>query len=225
MSKIIKISQLNKSLIREKKKENILQNINLTINQGEMIAIMGPSGSGKSTLLGIIGTIDSYDSGEYLLDDTNIKDLSEDKLAKYRNENIGIVFQSFQLLENLSAIENVMAPMFINKKIKNHKQKALDLLDKVGLLDKAYNLPKQLSGGQQQRVAIARALANDPKILLADEPTGNLDSTSGKQVIDLIKKLQSESKLTVILVTHDPNIASNANRVIYIVDGKIHEQI
>lgn len=221
MEKFFEVKNITKSLVLEGRKQQILNGINLEVSKGEFVALMGPSGSGKSTLLGIIGTLDKPDTGKILIDNKEIQDLSESSLAQYRNDNIGVIFQSYQLMPNLNAWENVATPMYISKNKSNIKQRSKEILDSVGLNDKYNNLPKQLSGGQQQRVAIARALANQPKILLADEPTGNLDSRSGKQIIDLFKKLQKELGLTLIVATHDAGIASVADRVIYLADGYI----
>lgn len=221
MNKFLQAININKSLNLEGRLQQILFGINLEVSQGEFVALMGASGSGKSTLLGILSTIDQPDSGKVLIAGQELEKLSEGKLASFRNDNIGIIFQSYQLLGNLTAWENVAAPMYVSKNRKDIKKRACKLLDAVGLEDKYKNLPSQLSGGQQQRVAIARSLANDPQILLADEPTGNLDSKSGKQIIELFKKLQSDFGVTLVVATHDAGIASAADRVIYLSDGRI----
>lgn len=196
-----------------------LKNVSLSIKQGELVAITGPSGSGKSTLMNILGLLDQPDSGKYTMDDQEVSKLSIDKLAKLRNEKIGFVFQSFNLLPRTSALENVELPLIYTDHT-NIKERALNALRIVGLEDRASHNPNELSGGEQQRVAIARALVNDPDIILADEPTGNLDTKVGLEIMEIFQNLNSEGK-TIILITHNRKLAEHANRIIRIVDGKI----
>jgi len=200
---------------------NALDGVSLKIKKGEFVSITGPSGSGKSTLMHVVGLLDNPTSGQVLLEGRDISKLKEEQLAKIRNVTLGFVFQQFNLLAKTSSLENVMLPLLYSDVPKNkRKSLALEMLAKVGLIDKLKNTPAQLSGGQQQRVAIARALVNDPKIILADEPTGNLDSKSGKEIILLFHQLHHEGR-TIILVTHDPDIAKQAQRMIIIKDGKL----
>ena len=202
-------------------KVDALKGINLSVEKGEFISIMGPSGSGKTTLMNIIGCLDTPTSGEYFLNDQLVNDLNEDELARIRNKEIGFVFQSFHLLAKNSALNNVMLPLKYAGTEKNLAEKrAKEVLDQVDLSDRINHGPSELSGGQQQRVAIARALVNKPSILFADEPTGNLDSKTGDDVMNLFKKLNSEGQ-TIILITHEEDIANQSNRIIYIRDGLI----
>ncbi len=199
-----------------------LRGINLKIYQNELVAIMGPSGSGKSTLLYSVGALDIPTKGAIYLKGKNISHMSESTLAQVRGQTIGFVFQSFNLIPSLTALENVMLPMtFQGKNRDERKRRATELLKVVGLSERMYNRPNQLSGGQQQRVAIARALGNDPEVILADEPTGNLDSTTGKAIMEMLENLHKDYGKTLILVTHDPNIAKYAKRKVGILDGKI----
>jgi putative ABC transport system ATP-binding protein len=199
-----------------------LDGISLKINDGEMVAIMGPSGSGKSTLMAILGCLDTPTKGSYLINEQEVGKFNENQLANLRAHKIGFVFQQFNLLPRTSALENVELPLIYDGvTAKQRNEKAKDALRIVGLEDRMHHRPNQLSGGQQQRVAIARALVNDPAILLADEPTGNLDSKSGSEIISLFQKLHKEKHLTVIYVTHDPFIARHTERIIHLKDGKI----
>jgi putative ABC transport system ATP-binding protein len=201
----------------------VLKGINFNVEEGELVAIMGSSGSGKSTLLNILGMLDSADNGEYILDQVPIKDLNETKAAKYRNKFLGFVFQSFNLINYKSALENVSLPLYYQRiPRKERQQLALEYLEKVGLKDWATHLPSELSGGQKQRVAIARALASRPKVLLADEPTGALDSKTSYEVMDLIQKINEEGK-TILVVTHERDIAHMCKRIVQLKDGVIIE--
>ena len=201
---------------------HVLKGIDLDISQGDFVSIMGASGSGKSTLLNILGVLDTYDEGEYWLDDKLIKDLSEREAAHLRNRTIGFVFQSFNLLNFKTALENVALPLYyqgVSRKKRNAI--ALEYLDKVGLKDWADHLPNQLSGGQKQRVAIARALIAKPRVILADEPTGALDSKTSQEVIDLLRDVSRSEGITMIIVTHAPEVAEQTDRIIQIRDGVI----
>lgn len=201
---------------------NALDGVDLQIRQGEFVSITGPSGSGKSTLMHIIGLLDLPTSGQVILQGRDISRLKEHQLAQIRNVTLGFVFQQFNLLPKTSSLENVLLPLLYSDVDKSlHKQKGINMLTKVGLKDKLKNTPAQLSGGQQQRVAIARALINDPKIILADEPTGNLDSKSGKEVMKFFHFLHQKEGRTIVLVTHDMELANQAKRKIVIRDGKI----
>ena len=200
---------------------HVLKGIDLDIKKGEFVAIMGASGSGKSTLLNILGILDNYDEGEYILADTLIKNLSETKAADYRNRLIGFIFQSFNLISFKDAVENVALPLFYQG-VSRRKRNALALeyLDKVGLKDWAHHYPNELSGGQKQRVAIARALITQPKIILADEPTGALDSKTTIEVLDLLDELHRQG-MTIIVVTHELDVGKRADRIIKIIDGQV----
>jgi putative ABC transport system ATP-binding protein len=207
-----------------REKLRILKGVNMQIMKGEIVAIVGPSGSGKTTLLGQIGGLDSPTSGSVILDGQDISRLNEDKLADVRNRTIGFVFQFFNLVPTLTALENVMLPIqFDDKSRFNPDKRARELLQIVGLGHRLTHKPKELSGGEQQRVAIARALANQPALLLGDEPTGNLDSERGIEILNLIEKLRHELGLTVVIVTHDPNVAGRCDRILTMKDGNFIE--
>ena len=201
-----------------------LYDVSLEIKKGEVVSIMGPSGSGKSTLMNIIGCLDRPSSGEYYLDGDLVSDLSDDQLAKVRNQKVGFVFQNFNLLPRSSALINVELPMRYAVKKVEHRKSAIRALESVGLGDRMDHKPSELSGGQQQRVALARALINNPAIILADEPTGNLDSSSGNEIMSLLLNLNREFKTTLIIVTHDPKIAAETERVIHLYDGRVVEK-
>jgi len=224
MAEVLKMQNISKSYYMGEEALEVLHNVNLTVNSGEFLSLLGPSGSGKSTMMNIIGCLDVPTSGKYLLSGNDIDDLDETELAFIRNKEIGFVFQSFQLLPRLSALQNVELPLiYAGLSSSERKQRAMIMLDRVGLVDKMKNLPNQLSGGQQQRVAIARALVTEPTILLADEPTGALDQKTGTQVMELFEELNHDDK-TIIMITHDIGIARHAQRVVKILDGYLTEQ-
>jgi putative ABC transport system ATP-binding protein len=200
-----------------------LNGLSLKIAQGEIVAVMGPSGSGKSTLMNIIGCLDRPTSGEYILDGERVSKLTDDQLATIRNRKVGFVFQSFNLLSRATALANVELPLRYSGVGGGRKDTARAALESVGLADRVYHRPNELSGGQQQRVAIARALVNEPAIILADEPTGNLDSRSGQEIMELLLKLNRERGTTLIIVTHAPDIAAHTQRIIRIRDGVVEE--
>jgi putative ABC transport system ATP-binding protein len=205
--------------------QTVLQDVELSIDQGEFVSILGPSGSGKSTLMNIIGCLDVPTSGKYILSGHEVEGLDEEELAYIRNKEIGFIFQQFQLLPRLSALDNVELPLiYAGLPEKERKIRAANMLTRVGLSDKMKNRPNQLSGGQQQRVAIARAMVTEPTILLADEPTGALDQTTGQQIMELFRELHEEGR-TIIMITHDLNIAKRAGRIIRILDGRLIEDV
>jgi putative ABC transport system ATP-binding protein len=198
-----------------------LNGVDLQIERGSIVSIMGPSGSGKSTLMNLLGCLDRPTEGEYILDGVKVANMNDDKLADVRNRKVGFVFQSFNLLPRQSAIANVELPMRYAGVTSGRKEKAISALQAVGLGDRINHRPTELSGGQQQRVAIARALVNDPAIIMADEPTGNLDSKSGREIMDLILNLNATRETTIIIVTHDPVVAEQTQRIIQLMDGKV----
>ena len=200
-----------------------LDDVSFEVNKGEFVAIVGPSGSGKSTLMNILGCLDIPTEGQYFVDGLDVSKFKECELAKFRNKKIGFIFQGFNLLPKLTAFENVELPMiYQGLKKKDRVQRVVDALSKVGILQRSKHLPTELSGGQQQRVAIARAIATQPDVILADEPTGNLDSKTGEEVLEILKNL-NQSGTTIIMITHDNNIARHAKRIVKILDGKIFE--
>ena len=218
---MINVDNLKKTYYMGNQSLDALSGVTFEITKGEYVAIMGPSGSGKSTLMNIIGCLDSPTKGTYSLNNKEVSQMSDDELSKIRNTEIGFVFQNFSLLPRSSALENVMLPLqYAGISLSERKTIALDALEKVELLDRKDHKPSELSGGQQQRVAIARALVNNPSILFADEPTGNLDSQTGMKVLDIFKRL-NENGQTIILITHENEVASAAKRIIHIIDGNI----
>jgi len=215
MKNIRKVYQMGKVSLEA------LKGIFLNIETGEFVSIMGPSGSGKSTLMNIIGCLDTPSDGSYFFEEKNVAGLGFDQLSTIRNQKIGFVFQNFNLLHYATAYENVELPMLFNgKPWKKRRQRVFELLEMVGLIDWQHHRPTELSGGQQQRIAIARALANDPSLILADEPTGNVDSKTGQELMDLFVELQKQGR-TILMVTHDTNIASYSQRTIHLLDGRI----
>lgn len=220
---MLKLENLSKTYNYGKENElKVLESVNLTVDAGELIAIIGKSGAGKSTLLHILGCIEDYEEGSYYFDNKLIKKLSDNQSAHFRNEKIGIVLQDYALIEEFNAIDNVMIPLdFAKKRIKNRKEKALKMLQAVGLEDIANKKVNKMSGGQKQRVAIARAMVNEPKILLADEPTGALDSNTSDGIMSLFEKINKEYNTTVVIVTHDMDVAKRCRRIVKIEDGKI----
>jgi len=220
---MIEIKNLHKSYKMGSNSLHVLKGINFSVEEGELVAIMGSSGSGKSTLLNILGMLDELDEGTYDLDGVPIKNLNETKAANYRNKFLGFVFQSFNLINYKSAMENVALPLYYQRVgRKDRQEKALKYLDQVGLKEWAEHLPSELSGGQKQRVAIARAMAAEPKVLLADEPTGALDSKTSYEVMDLIQKINDQGN-TILIVTHEPDIADMCKRIVHLKDGIILE--
>ncbi len=220
MPTVIEINDIKKIYKMGEIEVPALNGVSMQVNAGEMVAITGPSGSGKSTLMNVIGCLDTPTSGSYILDGVDVSKMSDDEQANIRNKKIGFVFQQFNLLPRTAAIDQVDLPMVYAGTPERH-QRAMQALESVGLGERAHHRPNELSGGQQQRVAIARALVTNPSIILADEPTGNLDSKSGAEIMSIFKKLNTEKGLTVILVTHDPSIASQAQRIIRVRDGQI----
>jgi len=220
---MIKINSLTKEYVMGDNKLLAINNVDVLIKEGEFVSVMGSSGSGKSTLMNIIGCLDTPSSGDYFFKDNNISSLNSNKLAELRNKEIGFVFQNFNLLPRLNALENVVLPLlYSGKNSKERNKLALNALESVGLKDRTHHRPNQLSGGQQQRVSIARAIAGTPKLILADEPTGALDSTTSLEIMKIINELNSKG-ITIILVTHEDDIAKHASRIIKMKDGIIIE--
>jgi putative ABC transport system ATP-binding protein len=220
---ILDLQNVSKTYQSGSRKLTVLDQVTFSIQAGETIAIVGPSGSGKTTLLGLCAGLDSSSTGSVVLNGESLEKLNEDQRAAVRSRDVGFIFQNFQLLPTLTALENVMVPLELKKRT-NAKEKALELLDKVGLKDRATHYPTQLSGGEQQRVSIARAFANAPKILFADEPTGNLDTETGAMIENLIFDLNKEQGTTLVLVTHDLELAAKTQRIVHIKGGKIQEE-
>ncbi|KPJ54879.1 ABC transporter ATP-binding protein [Parcubacteria bacterium DG_72] len=222
LEEIIKLENIWKTYLLGKVKLTVLKGVDLVVKKGSFVAIMGPSGSGKSTLLHMVGALDIPSKGKVYIDGEDISSLPEDELAKIRGKKIGFVFQQFNLLHNLTALENVMLPMvFQGVSEKQRTERAKELLSSIGLEERVYHRPAELSGGERQRIAIARSLANDPEVIVADEPTGNLDSSTGKKIMDILIDLHTKDKKTIIVVTHDPNIASYTEETINIMDGEV----
>ncbi|MCC4313266.1 ABC transporter ATP-binding protein [Carnobacterium maltaromaticum] len=223
---MIELKDINKFYLSGEETFHVLRNIQLSIEEREFLAIMGPSGSGKSTLINLLGFIDRKFDGTYLFEGESLKNTSDNNLSKIRNQTVGFVFQNFSLIENNTVFENVELPLLYNGYTsRNTKEKVHSILEKVGILDKAQKYPKQLSGGQQQRVAIARALVNNPKFIIADEPTGALDSITSEEILTLFKELNEKEGVTIILVTHDLESVQYCQRLVKILDGKIIEDV
>jgi len=217
---MIELEEVTKTYQMGKVEVPALRGVSLSIAQGEMLAIMGPSGSGKSTLMNIIGCLDVPTTGTYLLEGQDVGSLSDDRLAEIRNQKIGFIFQTYNLLPRLTALANVELPLIYGNG-RDRRRRALEALEKVGLGDRVRHRPPELSGGQQQRVGIARALVKDPALLLADEPTGNLDSRSSEEIVAILQRLNREEGLTVVIVTHEPDIAASTRRIIATRDGMV----
>lgn len=220
---MIRLKNINKFYILGEEKFHALKNINLEVEKGEFLAIMGPSGSGKSTMIKILGLLDREYDGDFLLDGENVKNLSDDKLSNLRNQKIGYVFQDFNLIKRLTIKENIELPMlYAGKSQRESTSRVKELLKKINLLEKIDKYPSQLSGGQQQRISIVRSLVNNPGIIIADEPTGALDSKTSEQIMDVFQELNNEG-ITIILITHDINVAKKAKRIVRIFDGILKE--
>lgn len=226
MPAIIESIDLNKTYIMGKVEVEVLKDINITINSGEFVSIMGPSGSGKSTLLYLIGGLDKPTSGQIRIKGREMADMKDDEESKIRRQEIGFIFQFYNLIPNLNVEENIMLPILLDgKKLKNYRKELDDILNIVGLTDRRHHTPRELSGGQQQRVAIARALINEPDIILADEPIGNLDTKTGMEVMELLAKINKEKGKTIIQVTHSREAAAYSQRIISVRDGKVSEAV
>lgn len=222
---MIELVDINRYFKNGDEENHILKDINININEGEFIAIMGPSGSGKSTLINILGFIDRGYEGDYLFNGENYKKTSDNQLSDIRNKTVGFVFQNFKLIQNNTILENVSIPLvYAGLGSQDRKQRVVDTLHDVGLYDKENLVPNKLSGGQQQRVAIARAIINKPKFIIADEPTGALDSKTSKDIMELFMKLNKEYNTTMIMVTHDRKVADKADRIIHILDGRVQRE-
>ncbi len=221
MSELIVVKDLTKVYTMGDVQVQALRGVSLTIREGEMVAIMGPSGSGKSTLMNIIGCLDQPSGGDYLLDGLSVADLSDDELAAIRNQKIGFVFQQYMLLQRTTALRNVELPMLYGGQGGNRTERAKAALAAVGMLNRMHHKPNELSGGQQQRVAIARALVNEPRIIMADEPTGALDTRTGEEIMQIFQRLNQEQGITVILITHEHDVAQHAERIISMRDGLV----
>ncbi len=217
----IEVHDIHRALTLGERLVPILRGVSFTVQRGEWVAITGPSGSGKSTLLGLLAGMDRPNRGSVRLDGVEISALPESKLARYRNRKIGVVFQAFHLIPSMTALENVEAPLYIGPYRRQASALAREMLERVGLGERLHHLPHQLSGGEQQRVAIARALVSKPELLLADEPTGNLDSSASRQVLELIRLLREQLGLTVVMVTHNAQVAACAGRELHLVDGQL----
>jgi putative ABC transport system ATP-binding protein len=222
---MVRLHNVTRDLPLGSQQIHILRGISLTIPRNAWVAIMGPSGSGKSTLLGILAGLDTPSDGQIIIDNIDITHMDEGKLARFRNEKNGMVFQSFNLIPTLTALENVEVPLFASRNSGHSAARAQRVLDMVGLSDRLHHRPNQLSGGQQQRVAIARALVNEPSLLVADEPTGNLDSATGEAILNLFDRLRRELGLTIIIATHDPAVAQRVDGILQIVDGQQVERL